>query len=135
MKKTYAAAAIVLSMVWLTSHAAGPDYELMFGHSRDRWVHDLELLGRSSATDSVQLDFLCRENGQAVGLAAEYSNDTSVVERGNWLGYTFKVSVQVPHPRQRADLALWARRQFFVGVAYECDLDKIGNENEREHSL
>ena len=126
-------AVLLLFMTALASHAVGPDYEQQFGHSVRRWMQGLEMLRDSSPKASVQLVFLCKDAEQARSLTGEYTANASTVERGEWLGYTFKVTVETSPPREDVDLTLWMRRQFFLGVAYACDLDGIWGTN--EHSL
>ncbi len=120
---------LILMVVVLASTTAiasvGPDYEAQLGHSIARWTQDLDKVRSTSPESSVDLIFLCKRPDHANNLGEEYSRDIVNVENKKVIGYSQRVVVRIQVPRSGIDSARWLRRQFFVGVSYECDLDGL----------
>lgn len=116
-------ATLLIAAFGTTWASAGPDYEAQLGHSVDRWVSGLELT-RLEGNTIVTVTYLCRQKDNANALAKEFGESAAAVKKGKWLGYSYSVSAPVilgvsNNTRQ------WVRRQFFIGVAYECDMDRL----------
>ncbi len=98
-------------------------YEVMLNHSLGRWSSEMDLLHKEG--NDVEVVYLCNNQFDADAIAKEFSRNTQSLKNGKWLGYTHRLVVRHTVPDDVTSHKRWLRRQFFIGIAYHCDIDGL----------
>ncbi len=96
-------------------------YEAQFNHSVKRWLQAIEYY--RPVSKPMGLVYLCKNIEARNRLASEFSNHKQLKVEEKVLGYEARLVVfHFEKPSQENQLP-WLRRNFYIGIAYHCDMD------------
>jgi hypothetical protein len=120
---------VALLFPFIVGASYGPDYTYQLNHSLKRWIKAMDYLHRKEK--DVEVVYVCVNKSDAEQLSKEFSGQKQLLTEEKLLSYTSRLVVRHSLPPKKEFHKQWLRRQFFIGVAYHCDMDGL-QEVERE---
>jgi len=115
-------ALLIFFLVNLSVKAEG-DYEVQFDHFYSNFLRSKQ--GLKELPAEMSLVFMSRGTECAESLRTFYGESRFSSRSGQWLGYTSKIKISFQPKKIKGGDESWLRLQFFIGIAFNCDLDSV----------